>query len=58
MIVQTDAAVAPPGARLGLAPALVRAIVESHCRSVTALSAALGLNGRFVVRLPMQVGVP
>jgi signal transduction histidine kinase len=53
LFMQADTAAPCSGSGLGIGLALVRAIVESHGGSVTALSAGLGQGSEFTVQLPL-----
>jgi signal transduction histidine kinase len=53
LFMQADTEAPRSGSGLGIGLALVRAIVESHGGSVTALSAGLGQGSEFTVRLPL-----
>jgi len=53
LFMQVNTASPRSGSGLGIGLALVRAIVESHGGSVTALSAGLGHGSEFTVRLPL-----
>ena len=54
LFMQADAAAPRSGSGLGIGLALVRALVESHGGSVTALSEGPGLGSEFIVCLPLQ----
>jgi signal transduction histidine kinase len=54
LFVQADTAAPRSGSGLGIGLALVRAIVESHGGSVTAVSAGLGEGSEFIVSLPLE----
>ena len=54
LFMQADTAEPRSGSGLGIGLALVRAIVESHGGSVTAVSAGLGQGSEFIVRLPVE----
>jgi signal transduction histidine kinase len=54
LFMQVDTAAPRSGCGLGIGLALVRATVESHGGSVTAVSAGLGQGSEFTVRLPLK----
>jgi signal transduction histidine kinase len=54
LFMQADTAAPRSGCGLGIGLALVRAIVESHGGSATAVSAGLGQGSEFTVRLPLE----
>jgi signal transduction histidine kinase len=54
LFVQADRAAPRSGCGLGIGLALVRAIVQSHGGSVTAVSGGLGQGSEFTVRLPLD----